>query len=282
MCQLLGMNCNVPTDICFSFTGFQARGGGTDFHADGWGIAFFEGRGVRLFLDPEPSASSRIADLVKAYPIRSLNVVSHIRRSTQGVVALENTHPFQRELWGRYWVFAHNGNLSKSNEYDRGEPRPVGDTDSEWAFCRLLHALRERFGDTAPPRDVLFEAVAEFSREFGQKGEFNFLLSNGDFLLAHCSTYLAYVVRRAPFAKAHLCDEDVTVDFAEVTTPDDRVAVIASIPLTDNEDWTPMPPGSLWLFEDGLPVAQVETVRGPVKPPPTRNRPDYQPPNPAC
>ena len=43
MCQLLGMNCNVPTDICFSFTGFRKRGGDTDVHADGWGIAFFEG-----------------------------------------------------------------------------------------------------------------------------------------------------------------------------------------------------------------------------------------------
>jgi uncharacterized protein (DUF486 family) len=42
MCQLLGMNCNVPTDICFSFSGFQARGGATDVHSDGWGIAFFE------------------------------------------------------------------------------------------------------------------------------------------------------------------------------------------------------------------------------------------------
>lgn len=42
MCQLLGMNCNVPTDICFSLAGFQARGGLTDVHRDGWGIAFFE------------------------------------------------------------------------------------------------------------------------------------------------------------------------------------------------------------------------------------------------
>ncbi|MGZ8156242.1 MAG: class II glutamine amidotransferase, partial [Burkholderiales bacterium] len=25
MCQLLGMNCNVPTDICFSFEGFHRR-----------------------------------------------------------------------------------------------------------------------------------------------------------------------------------------------------------------------------------------------------------------
>ncbi|MFM8005787.1 MAG: class II glutamine amidotransferase, partial [Dolichospermum sp.] len=53
MCQLLGMNCNVPTDICFSFEGFSARGGKTDEHSDGWGIAFFEGKGCRIFLDAE-------------------------------------------------------------------------------------------------------------------------------------------------------------------------------------------------------------------------------------
>src|SRR5690606_8451743 len=47
MCQLLGLKCSVPTDIVFSSTGFATRGGGTDHHADGWCIAFFEGAGVR-------------------------------------------------------------------------------------------------------------------------------------------------------------------------------------------------------------------------------------------
>lgn len=28
MCELLGMSANVPTDICFSFTGLVQRGGG--------------------------------------------------------------------------------------------------------------------------------------------------------------------------------------------------------------------------------------------------------------
>jgi len=46
------MNCNIPTDICFSFTGFQKRGGGTDVHADGWGIAFFEGTGHHATRQP--------------------------------------------------------------------------------------------------------------------------------------------------------------------------------------------------------------------------------------
>ena len=45
MCQLLGMNCNTPTDILFSFDGFRRRGGLTDHHADGFGIAFFEHAG---------------------------------------------------------------------------------------------------------------------------------------------------------------------------------------------------------------------------------------------
>lgn len=49
MCELLGMSANVPTDIVFSFTGLMQRGGGTGPHRDGWGIAFYEGRGVRLF-----------------------------------------------------------------------------------------------------------------------------------------------------------------------------------------------------------------------------------------
>lgn len=145
MCQLLGMNCNVPTDICFSFAGFRARGGLTDHHRDGWGIAFFEGKGVRVFVDPSPSADSPVAELVKHYPIRSLNVIAHIRKATQGEVRLENTHPFQRELWGRYWIFAHNGNLKDFVPRLSGRFLPVGTTDSEHAFCHILDHLAQRF-----------------------------------------------------------------------------------------------------------------------------------------
>ena len=138
MCELLGMNCNVPTDICFSFTGFQARGGATSVHRDGWGIAFFEGKGVRMFLDPQPSCESAVAEFVRQYPIRSLNVIAHIRKATQGPTGLENTHPFMRELWGRYWIFAHNGNLKDYAPVLDGSFVPVGQTDSERAFCHLL------------------------------------------------------------------------------------------------------------------------------------------------
>ena len=268
MCQLLGMNCNVPTDICFSFCGFQARGGATDVHSDGWGIAFFEGKGTRLFLDPQPSATSPVAELVRHYPIRSRNVIAHIRKATQGSVGLENTHPFMRELWGRYWIFAHNGNLLDFTPALDGSFIPVGLTDSERAFCWLLQELRRRFGSQPPgDRAVLFDALHQLTLDITRFGEFNFLLSNGDCLFAHASTKLSHIVRQAPFAQAHLKDQDLTVDFSDVTSPDDRVAVIATLPLTDNETWTDMPPGTLWWFEEGTPVKTLPTCPGPIKKP---------------
>ncbi len=251
MCQLLGMNCNVPTDICFSFTGFQARGGATDVHRDGWGIAFFEGRGVRVFLDPQPSCQSPVAELVRHYPIHSLNAIAHIRKATQGPVGLENTHPFMRELWGRYWIFAHNGNLDDYAPTLDGSFLPVGQTDSERAFCQLLQTLRLRFPSGTPERFELRRALEDFAAQVRPHGPFNFLLSNGDCLLAHRSTDLHYIIRQAPFAVAHLKDQDVAVDFSEVTSPGDRVALIATLPLTDNEAWTPLPTDSVVMFADG-------------------------------
>ncbi len=259
MCQLLGMNCNTPTDICFSFEGFRKRGGLTDIHRDGWGIAFFEGPGCRVFLDVEPSAHSAVAELVHSYPIRSKNVIAHIRKATQGSITLENTHPFQRELWGRYWIFAHNGNLKEFLPPSDGGFTPVGDTDSERAFCHILGELRRRFPTEMPQQEVLFATLIELAGQISRHGEFNFLLSSGDCLFAHCSSKLCYIVREAPFAVAHLKDQDISVDFSEVTSPDDRVAVIATLPLTDNEAWTTLVPGTLTLFHDGMPVHSART-----------------------
>jgi len=254
MCQLLGMNCNVPTDICFSFEGFHARGGLTDHHKDGWGIAFFEGSGCRLFLDSKATVESPVADLVRRYPIHSKNVISHIRKATQGKVALENSHPFLRELWGRYWIFAHNGNLHDFSPPASEFFNPVGQTDSERAFCYLLDRLRHDFANHPPSNIVMLGALKQLTAEIASHGDFNYLLSNGDVLFAHCSTNLHYIVRKAPFGNAHLIDQDLTVDFSQVARPRDRVSVIASFPLTDNEVWSRMTPGELLMFEEGEPV----------------------------
>jgi len=254
MCQLLGMNCNVPTDICFSFEGFSRRGGETDEHKDGWGIAFFEGKGCRTFIDVEPSATSVVAELVKHYPIKSLNVIAHIRKAGVGAVCLENTHPFTRELWGENWVFAHNGNLFGYEPQLSGRFRPVGTTDSERAFCVLLEALEDAFSEKPAP-ERMFSVICRTARAIAAGGAFNFLLSNGVLMFAHCATDLHYIVRQHPFSVAQLKDLDMTIDFRQHTTPSDRVAVIATQPLTVNETWTRFEKGQCLLFQGGAVIA---------------------------
>ena len=250
MCQLLGMNANTPTDVMFSFTGLATR---ADEHKDGFGIAFFEDRGLRLFVDHHGARTSPVAELVKHYPIKSDNVIAHIRKATQGRVALENTHPFVRELWGRYWVFAHNGDLKNFHPRLHGAFRPVGDTDSERALCWLMQELAKAHA-AVPTITELTRTLAELLPLPAAHGAFNLLLSNGQALWAHGSTRLHWLARRHPFSRAHLADEDLSVDFAALTTPTDRVAVVATEPLTTGEDWQTMAPGELRVFVHGAPL----------------------------
>jgi predicted glutamine amidotransferase len=250
MCQLLGMNANTPTDVMFSFAGLACR---ANEHKDGFGIAFFEDRGLRHFIDHRSAAESPVAELVKRYPIRSELVIAHIRKATQGQVALANTHPFVRELWGRYWVLAHNGDLKDFRPRLHAAFRPVGDTDSERAFCWLMQELAKAHADL-PTLAELTLTLRELLPTLARHGTLNLLLANGQALWAHASTKLHWLQRHHPFGAATLADEDVQVDFAPLTTPGDRVVVVATEPLTRDEAWSPMAAGELRVFAGGAPV----------------------------
>ena len=254
------MECNVPTDIVFSFSGLRQRGGRTAPHADGWGLAFYEGRAARVFLEPAPACVSPLARFLAENPIKTLLAVGHIRKRTRGPTTLANTHPFVRELWGRHWAFAHNGTLRAVRRFQLGRFQPIGTTDSEYAGCVLLEALHSAFKDYPKSPRQLWEAVADVGAELGSLGSFNFLLGDGRHLYARCATRLCHIIRKAPFGHAALADDDVRVDFSAVTTPRDRVAVVATTPLTTNEEWVHGNPGELWVFDQGALRATLPSV----------------------
>ena len=260
MCELLGMNCATPTDITFSFKGFSQRAGVTSDHADGFGIAFFEEKACRLFIDCQSAVVSPLADFVRNYPIKSRNVIAHIRKATQGKIELENNHPFMRELWGRHWIFAHNGDLKEYWPHLTGQFMPVGTTDSERAYCYILQELRLSFGKEEPSSTEIFDFLAEVSPTIAEYGTFNFILSNGQALFSYATTNLHWIVREWPFQHAHLKDMDVKIDFSTVTKPEDRVAVVATAPLTDNEVWQQYKTGELIWFQDGKVHQQAQTT----------------------
>ena len=257
MCELLGMSANTPTDLCFSFTGLTQRGGNTGPHSDGWGVAFFEGKGIRTFHDSAASSSSEVASLVQQLPIKSQTAICHIRQANVGRICLANTHPFVRELWGKNWVFAHNGQIEHfCGKQDVFEP--IGDTDSEAIFCDVMNQIRNQLSRHSTT-DELTELLTCLAGQYATQGVFNCLLSNGDWLFTYCSTKLACITRRAPFGAAQLKDADVTVDFAGVTTPNDVVSIIATEPLTTDEDWHIYQKGEWKLWQLGEVIAQGQT-----------------------
>lgn len=283
-CQLLGMNCATPTDFTFSFQGFCQRGGATDIHSDGWGVAFYQDNGLRQFHDVEAAYTSQLADFLGNFPIRTLNMMGHIRYATVGNVNLSNVHPFTREMWGIQWVFAHNGEVPMFHKdpnrpltslmvtegikcYDETYYNSVGTTDSEATFCAILNALRQRF-DKLPSLPVLYESIQKLCDEITdydpEKTILNFMLTAGPHALWVYSwpgsrpgskvwNGLHYTVREYPFSKCHLRDIDYSLDFSTCTTEDDCVSVIATQPLTDDEKWTELKRGELILFDQGKP-----------------------------
>jgi predicted glutamine amidotransferase len=258
MCELLGMSANVPTDICFSFAGLSRRGGETGPHVDGWGIVFYEESGVREFKDYKPSCRSSLSQFLSDYPIKSHTVISHIRQANVGGVGLENTHPFQRELWGQSWSYAHNGQVPSASTLENKRFLPIGNTDSERIFCWLMDSLAIRF-ESPPEPKVWAEYLSGLCESINALGVFNLLLTNGNALFSFCSTKLCWITRRAPFGVAQLSDKDLSIDFATVTTASDVVTMIATQALTNNEAWHTMKPGECHLFVEGESVWQCDT-----------------------
>ncbi len=256
MCELLGQSANVPTDICFSFSGLVQRGGRTGPHRDGWGISLYEGNRCRSFHDPRASVASQIAELIQRYAIKSKLIVSHIRQANRGQVNLANTHPFVRELWGNDWAFAHNGQLKGIKRRPLRHYFPAGTTDSEYAFCWMLDQIREQLPQRPARPQELSRLIQTLAKDINQLGVFSFLLCDSKFLYAYCANSMCWLTRRHPFGKAHLIDTGQVVDFSLETTEKDIVSVIASRPLTDNESWNVMEKGEFRIFRNGLPVQQ--------------------------
>lgn len=259
MCELLGLNSNVPTAATFSFSGLSARGGHTGDHADGWGMAFHDGESCRVFRDAGRACDAPLADFLRSQPLRARNVIAHVRKATQGAIDLSNCHPFGREWLGRHWLFCHNGDLGAFRPPLDHDARPTGTTDSEWAFCWLLAQLRRRF-TTAPDWPELAPALAELMPVLAAHGVFNMLLSDGRALYAHASTKLSWVERRHPFARPRLVDRDLEIDLATANGPADRMVVVATQPLTTGEAWQSFEPGELRVFVAGRSVWHARTA----------------------
>ena len=251
MCELFAMSAGQPAEVGDSLLRLMPRGGEIGPHADGWGVAYYEGRGARVFKEPSPAAQSRLLPLLASHNLTSRAVIAHIRKANPAVFgrASENTHPFEREWNGRSWVFAHNGKLPDLDRGDAcpsGRYRPLGDTDSELAFCLIMNALvrTARAGQDRIPPDQLVGTIWPVVETLAGLGEFNFILSDGEHLYAHAHTNLHVLHKR---------------------TKGGNVALLATAPLTD-EPWRRLPAGTIHVFAGGVEIGVPHWTAGPALP----------------
>ena len=263
MCELFAMSSRYPTTVGFSLETLARRGGHDGPHKDGWGVAYFEGSDVFLLRESSPAAESGLVRFMETNGPPSDLVLSHIRLATQGEPVLHNTQPFQRELGGRAHVFAHNGDLAGIRDECRLESRrftPVGDTDSELAFCCLLERLAQLWDqaeDALPSVESRLEVVADFAAWLRPLGPFNFIYSDGDTLFVHSHRRkqddgsirppgLYLLVRSSNEQAVDLTDSGVLL-----APTAQELVLIASVPLTD-EPWEPIEEGEVVALKGGV------------------------------
>lgn len=260
MCQLLGLSSSDPVRLTFDWDTFVMRGSRQGGNPDGWGVAYFEGRGATILREPLPAAASPAVQFLGRHAPRSNLVVSHVRRATRGERNLVNTQPFERVLGGRTHVFAHNGFVAPGGP-GSASPwlQPQGDTDSERLFCRLLGYLEPLWQrDEVPAVEKRFDVLSRFAREILPLGASNFIYSDGINLFAHGhrQTLPGDAISDQPGLYVKLQRSQAGSD---MTTPCEglnaegrcsRHALVATVPLSDAE-WLPLEPGEVACFERG-------------------------------
>jgi predicted glutamine amidotransferase len=272
MCELLGMSAHHPASLTVSLNEFARHGGETGPHADGWGIAYYQGPDANLIRESTPAAESILMSTLRGYKLPSELVIAHIRRASSGPVELRNTHPFRREIAGRVHTFAHNGDLPDiQSQYPlqgNSTALPVGDTDSEHAFCVLVERIAGLWNQNTgvPGLASRKGVVAEFANQIAPLGPANFLYSDGDalFIHGHVRTQADGKVR-APglYCLSVTCDYGVGESgLASLKFESDikqKVTLVSTQPLNDGQ-WVPLGAGELLVVRGGQIVDRVQTV----------------------
>ncbi len=266
MCELLALSSRLPTSVTSSLSTFARH----RTSADGWGVGFYDGRDARLYKEPEPATESVWLESIQHRHLTATVVLGHIRHATRGGRSLANTQPFSRELGGRIHVFAHNGRLDTiDRDFAGGWTRykPIGETDSEIAFCVLLERLVPLWAAGTPSLTERLAVFTQYAADMRTLGPANFLYSDGDTLFVHAHRRMQADGSIGPpglwrLARRCACDSDVpTSERFGLGAREQKVMLFASVPLT-TEPWVPLAEGEVLAVSHGAVSQLPESAAG--------------------
>jgi len=267
MCDLLGLSFNAPVTARISLDIFQQRG---EANPDGWGVAFYNHNRVQVIKESEPAVGSGLFDFIEQYP-QSQTFITHVRRSTRGERSYLNTHPFYRQLTSksckREFAFAHNGTLLNLEKFKIRQFAPIGETDSEHAFCFILEALSNRRIENWKSNDFQFIEVLLQEINNGQN-TLNCIFSDGEHLFCYSDVNdynngLRFIKQTYPFGSVELTSTDErfgSIGIQSDSTKETQSGYIISTRILTKEQWTEFEGGELIVFKQGEIVYPVKRI----------------------
>lgn len=177
-----------------------------------------------------------------------------------------NCQPFVRELGGASHVFAHNGNLDRAalaQIAPAAGAMPIGDTDSEQAFCVLLGTLAQMWRQGPPPLEARTQAIGSFARRMRELGPANFLYADGDALFAHGHRRMhgsegirppGLWMLELPEGVANACG-NMAGFHSDANDKAAAAVIFASVPLSPDGRWRPLEEGELVVARNGAVAA---------------------------
>ncbi len=260
MCDLLGLSFNNPINARISLDVFQRRG---KENPDGWGVAYYHENSLQIVKEPEPATNSTLFDFVEN-STNSKTFLCHVRRTTMGIRSYLNTHPFYRKVQiddvRREWVFAHNGTLKTKDKLQLRTFVPLGETDSEQAFCYILDWIQANRISTWDNR--WFSSLQDLLHDINDRiNTFNCLLSDGVRLFCYSDENrhndgLRFIKRSSPFGTTELIRNEERLGSVKIRISDNREIpqtngyLIVTEELT-TEDWVEFANGELIVFDNG-------------------------------
>ena len=259
MCDLLGLSFNVPIRAKISLDVFQQRG---QANPDGWGLAFYKELHLQIIKEPQSALNSSLYDFMERY-VHSNTIISHVRRSTRGNPSYLNTHPFYRHLKTEYkdneFAFAHNGTLIQLEKLHYERYKPLGETDSEQAFCHVLDLMAELESTIWTESD--FNRIQEDLREINDgQNTLNCIFSDGSYLFCYSdendyNNGLRFISQSAPFRSIELMSPEERLGNielrSEIPSSLDQHGYLISTRILTTEDWIEFNNGELIVFKDG-------------------------------
>ena len=161
---------------------------------------------------------------------RSTCFIGHIRAATQGMVCVNNCHPFHYDNL----TFCHNGNIDnfditkRSKFYDFLKDRPNGNTDSELLFCLCIFHYKKSCDEL-----LALKKTINTIKAWNLEGSHSFCLTNGNTLFVGRTKHL--VNRECP-----------TLYYSNNKTG----LIISSEPCNENTDWLAFPENSISICRD--------------------------------